>query len=220
MPIDPIKIPQNVHIEDRIIGPLTLRQILIVCIGCGFSYALYAMLTKAYGSVSIPITVIVWIPGAVSAVFAFVKFNDLSMLRLILLLTERMGKPGIRTWAPRRGIAINIRTFSTPEKEENTEQITKKKGATESIHELSAVLDKSLAATREQKAETPTPLSPLEEQVEPVAPSQSVPRASHPVDRTRITASPLRVDEDIEQGAPPTHGSVSLFRDLSPRSPA
>ena len=40
MPIEPVKIPQNVYIEDRIVGPLTLRQTLIMAIGGGFSYAL------------------------------------------------------------------------------------------------------------------------------------------------------------------------------------
>mgnify|MGYP003346360286 CR=1 FL=1 len=63
MPIEPIKIPQNVYIEDRIVGPLTLKQVIIVTIGGGFSYALWAMLSKTYGAISIPIQVMVWLPA-------------------------------------------------------------------------------------------------------------------------------------------------------------
>jgi hypothetical protein len=92
MPIDPVKIPQNVYIEDRIVGPLTLRQILIVGAGCGFSYAMWSMMTNAQGgSIGIPLTVMVWIPGALSVLFAFFKINDLSLFRLCLLTFERIG---------------------------------------------------------------------------------------------------------------------------------
>ncbi len=207
MPIDPIKIPQNVHIEDRIIGPLTLRQIIITAIGCGFSYALYAALSKAYGSVSIPITVLVWIPGVLSAIFAFVRFNDLSMLRLILLTAERMTKPSTRTWSPRRGIAINIRTFAPAEEEKNKKEHRAKTAAKEreNLHELSTVLDQ--------------PLPSGEQPEDPLVPPQEQRTKTHarPVDPSRVQASPLRVDEPMGE-ATPQKGSVSVFRDLSPRS--
>ena len=60
MPIPPTKIPQNVYVEDRIVGPLTLKQIIVVCIGGGFSYALWASISKAYGYVGIPLTILAW----------------------------------------------------------------------------------------------------------------------------------------------------------------
>src|SRR3989338_3795333 len=118
MPIDPVKIPQNVYIEDRIVGPLTLKQTLIMAAGGGFSYALYGSISKAYGSISIPITILVWIPCAICVVFALVKINDLSLAKICFLLLERFHKPAQRTWAPRRGISINIHTHVIQEDKE------------------------------------------------------------------------------------------------------
>ncbi len=163
MPIDPIKIPQNVYIEDRIVGPLTLKQILIVAAGGGFSYAMYAMLTKATGGLSLPVTVIVWIPAAISAVFAFVKINDLSMLRIVFLMLERVNKPVVRTWAPRKGITINIRTFSAPDSKQTAravEALAQKKE--HRIDELSSMLDVEEQNMEHQAAASHSPTRPVD----------------------------------------------------------
>ncbi len=115
MAIQAVKIPQNVYIEDRIIGPITLRQIIICALGGGFSYAQYAMFSKAYGPPNLILTVLIWVPAAIAAAFAFVKINDVSLLRMLLLIIERFNKPMRRIWSPRRGLTINIRTFTTPD---------------------------------------------------------------------------------------------------------
>lgn len=208
MPIEPIKIPQNVHIEDRIVGPLTLKQIIIVAIGCGFSYALYAMIVKQYGVISLPVTIMVWIPGAISGVFAFIRINDLSMLRLCFLLAERISKPAIRTWTPRRGIVINIRLNSpqTKETQRVTAPMTADKHAAR-LEELSTVLDRPLEEHMKQEAETS--LSPLEEAVEETY-------EPLPVNPSRISASAIEPATNTDTITTPTNGSVSIFRDLSP----
>ncbi len=114
MPIEPVKIPQNVYIEDRIVGPLTLKQIIISMIGIGFSYAIWASIAKVYGYVPWHITVIVWIPGLLSVIFAFVKIHDLTMAHIILLFLERAQKPSTRIYGPRRGLTVNARSFNVP----------------------------------------------------------------------------------------------------------
>ena len=98
MPIDPVKIPQNVYIEDRIVGPLTLRQIITMAIGGGISYSIYASLAKAYGHVDLITTIIVWLPAVISAAFAVIKINDLTLSRILLLVIERMLKSPFRIW--------------------------------------------------------------------------------------------------------------------------
>lgn len=158
MPIEPIKIPQNVYIEDRIVGPLTLRQVLIVTLGGGFSYALWASVSKAYGLVTLPIQILTWIPAVISAIFAFVRINDVSMTRLMLLMMERINKPSLRTWSPRRGLIINIRTFTKPAKQSS--QLVSGDKNIDRIDELSALLDRnvdgvSVATTQELQAAQP-----------------------------------------------------------------
>jgi hypothetical protein len=205
MPIEPIKIPQNVYVEDRIVGPLTVKQVLIVGAGAGFSYILYSMLTQAYGALALPLTLLVWSPTGVAAVFAFIRINDVSMFKLLLLTIEKINKPSIRTWSPRRGIMINIRTSSGQKETAHVAQPVK-----EPMHldELSSVLD---LAPRAHQTETPEPLSPLEEEVEEVEEVLEVstpePVIQLPVNKARISATPL-------QGT----GTVSLFRDLTPHS--
>ena len=211
MPIQPIKIPQNVYIEDRIVGPLTLKQILIVGVGTGFSYVLYGMLTKAYGALPLPATIMVWIPAGIAAVFAFVRINDISMFRLMLLTIERLNKPSIRVLTPRRGITINIRTFSTPETQTSTLP-SKADSSTVQFEELSSILDRSV----KQKESAAEPLSPLEEN--PEFDEHSPETALLPVDPSRITASAAMPGPAVDTVTPPSSGTVSLFRDISPRT--
>ena len=42
------KIPQDVQREDTIIGPITMRQLIICAIGGGIAYTLYMILSKSY----------------------------------------------------------------------------------------------------------------------------------------------------------------------------
>lgn len=140
MPIEPVKIPQNVQIEDRIIGTVTLRQLIITIIGCGISYAIWSSLQKILGTVNIVVSIIVWIPAVIFIAFAFVKVYDLSLLRIVLLMIEKSVKPQTRTWAPRTGIStINPRAFAKPEKKKRSAGTEQEKPP--SIEELSSMLD-------------------------------------------------------------------------------
>ena len=204
MPIQPIKIPQNVYIEDRIVGPLTLKQIIIICLGCGFSYAMWAMISKSYGYVGIPLTVVVLIPGAISVVFSLIKVNDLSLMRIVFLLLEKASKPSTRTWTPRRGISINIKTFSAPVQQKSDQPAAPK---SERLDELSTVLD--APTTPAESSDSPA----SEAMPSPESPAPESP-APLPVRRDRISATPLAEEAPVAGGEP--RASVSLFRDITP----
>ncbi len=209
MPIEAVKIPQNVYIEDRIIGPLTLRQIIISMLGIGFSYAIWASIAKVQGYVPLAITVIVWIPGVLSVIFAFVKINDLSMTHLLLLLVERIQKPQTRIYGPRRGLTVNTRSFNVPNANSKKVAGTKPQAEGE-IGKLSAFLDsEGVRANRpeEQPADETeqvmADLSPEPEQ------GSNVP--ARPVEKDRIKVSPLlQADiEDLEN-----ENGQKLFHDI------
>ncbi|MEK7219013.1 MAG: PrgI family protein [Patescibacteria group bacterium] len=199
MPIDPVKIPQNVYIEDRIVGPLTLKQVMIIALGGGFSYVLYAFAGKAAGGqLGLVPTVLVWIPAALAVVFALVKVNDLSLLRIVLLSIEKMNKPPERVWTPRRGLTIHIRTGGAREVEKTEKhkerlhaEIASAQKTENRIQELSSVLD-----------------HPLTQPQDPV-PEPSPP----PVDRGSV-----QVDDTEDGTEPPDDLSAykGIFRDLSP----
>jgi hypothetical protein len=109
MAIEAVKIPQNVYVEDRIIGPVTLKQLIITGIGGGISYVLYATTTKA-GITNLPAVILCWVPAAIAAAFSFLKINDLTLFNIILLMIESMNKPNLRYWSPHPGLSINLVT--------------------------------------------------------------------------------------------------------------
>ena len=211
MPIDPVKIPQNVYVEDRIIGPITLRQIMIVMISVGVSYAIWATM-KAAGPVSTTQTTVAWMPTVVGAAFAFVKINGISLLRIVLLLIEKIDKPSRRTWIPRQGIYVNIVT-RTPKKK--TADNTKAKHSGTHIEELSRVLDQGPQEETIEKESGETDTEDVQEPQE---------LSSKPVKPERIQAeSDGKPIDDIAikpESNPPSGPAAGLLRDITPPSHA
>lgn len=139
MPIDPVKIPQNVYVEDRIIGPITLRQIMITMVSAGISYAIWAVMRQA-GPVSAAQTTFAWMPAVIGALFAFIRINGISLFRIMLLVIEKLDKPSRRVWTPRTGIYVNIVTRPPKEKHDVHKQQDAPRDPTH-IQKLSEVLD-------------------------------------------------------------------------------
>lgn len=137
MPIEPVKIPQNVYVADRIIGPITLKQIMITMVSAGISYAIWASM-KATGSTDSVTSTLAWIPTIIGALFAFVKINGISLFRMMLLGIERLDKPSRRVWSPRDGIYVNIVT--RPSKR-NVSSATTKNTEKPELEALSVLLD-------------------------------------------------------------------------------
>ncbi|MBI3619410.1 PrgI family protein [Candidatus Peregrinibacteria bacterium] len=230
MSIEPVKIPQNVHIEDRIIGPLSLRQIMIIAIGGGFSYALYSSLIKAYGQIGIPITVIVWIPAAIATAFALVKINDLSLMRICFLTMERMSKAPVRTWAPRTGISINIRITGRDDKNAKRRPAPPSENPEErKIRELSSLVDTTFSPAldaiqadatagesgtmQQQSSQSTVKQREEEDMLDDIVTEEEGPRPpSAPVNPNRIA-----VDQK-GKGNPFGLSDLSVFRDVFPPS--
>lgn len=98
------KIPQNVQREDKIVGPLTLKQLIICGIGFAVAYAIYTSLAKLY-------IWITWFPpvavvALVTVAFAFIRPLDLSFGRWILLWIEFSIMPRRRFWIQSSGEAF------------------------------------------------------------------------------------------------------------------
>lgn len=228
MAIDPIKIPQNVYIEDRIVGPLTLKQIMTVGIGGGVSYAMWASAAKAWGVVGIIPTILIWTPAVVSVVFAFVKVNDLSMLKLVFLSIERMLKAPQRTWSPRRGITVNIRTFSSAQDSSRQKEAIKAAMAAKNARQLDAItsaLDKAMDSSEDEPTlgeygDAETEYAAAQSTGEPAAggmPGKSRFAGVVPIKGAAVVAEaqePVAAGNVDGVSAPRAHSSI--FRDISP----
>jgi hypothetical protein len=90
------KIPQNVQVEDKIVGPLTLKQLIILGSGGGFSYALYTILAKAYywQVWAIP----VFLPAILTILIAFGKIGGIPFGKWCFLSIEYFVNPKKRTF--------------------------------------------------------------------------------------------------------------------------
>lgn len=139
------KVPQDVQREDRIVGPLTLRQLIICGIGFSIAYAIYTFLGRDYELITALIPVI--IIALITVVFAFIKPLDLVFERYILFLIESMILPAKRYWLKGTGDPSRLSFIppSTPAKKinkDNAEKAQLKKN--QSISELSNILDRKI----------------------------------------------------------------------------
>ena len=91
------KIPQNVGIEDRIVGPLTLRQLIILAVGFGISYVLFAILNKIY-ELNVLEYIVIGLPGLLAVAFALIRINDIPLMKFMFLFLEFAIKPKKRVW--------------------------------------------------------------------------------------------------------------------------
>ena len=135
------KIPQNVGIEDRIVGPFSLRQMIIIAIGGGASYILFAITSKIY-ELNIIEYILLAIPALLSLAIAMLKIHNVTFGKYILLMLEFAIKPKKRMW-DHRGISALV----APDLTDKT-AAAKKTGPAETkgkknvnLRDLSATLD-------------------------------------------------------------------------------
>ncbi len=144
------KIPQDVQREDTIVGPLTMRQLIITAVGGGITYGIYTVLSRTY-------TWQVWfiptfILGAITIAFAFVKVHELSFIQYILSGIAYLFLPRKRVWIkgsgdPVHGIEqpkITSTEKSQTQKKEKQEDTIKKLDSLVSILDSKGISKKTI----------------------------------------------------------------------------
>jgi hypothetical protein len=72
------QVPQFIEIEDKIIGPLTIKQFIYIAGGAGLSFLIYFVLDSLIFSI-LPIVLVM----AVSAALAFYKVNNRPLIDVV-----------------------------------------------------------------------------------------------------------------------------------------
>src|SRR3989339_2090179 len=85
-------VPQFIEVEDQILGPITIRQFLILLVG-----GLINFLAYKFADFTLFIVTVVVI-GGLSLVFAFVKVNGQTFHYFVLNLIQTLRRPGLRVW--------------------------------------------------------------------------------------------------------------------------
>jgi PrgI family protein len=133
------KVPQDVQREDTIIGPLTLKQLIMLGAGGGLAYVIYVSLAKAY-------YIEIWLPpviivSLITLAFTFLKVHSLPFHLFLMNLIEFRLLPKKRGWVQGAGNPFFSPFQSLSKKEKKVEKVAQKKTPEKGINELSSIVD-------------------------------------------------------------------------------
>lgn len=99
------KVPQNIDMQDRILGPLTMIQFVYAVVGFGTCYAIYMSLPR-------PASYFLIAPIALFVVcLDFVKVNERPFLDFFISAIEYAATPKRRFWHQSLGSNLNIEIY-------------------------------------------------------------------------------------------------------------
>lgn len=136
------QVPQDVQREDTIIGPITFKQLAIMLIGGGITYAMYLILFPIY-------KMFVWLPvvavlGILTLAVAFLKIFDMTFIQFILYLVEYLVKPRIRFFS-RNNLTYKPKFSDTPviqKSEDDKQKVETKQIDQDKLDDITDLLDK------------------------------------------------------------------------------
>ncbi len=128
------KVPQNIDLEDKIVGPMTLIQFLYVLGGGVICYLLFMTLggTFIFWVLAIPVAV-------VTISIAFLKIQDQPLTHFIKAGLLYLSRPKVRIWH-RQGINFTA-LKEAPKSRKEAIILPKKKIEKSELEKLAQVLD-------------------------------------------------------------------------------
>jgi len=92
MAIGPFAVPQFIDVENKIFGPITTRQFILVMIAGMLDFIFYKLLYfNTFVFLSVPIT-------GIFCIIAFLKINGMPFHYFLLNLIQTLVKPTFRIW--------------------------------------------------------------------------------------------------------------------------
>jgi len=89
------KVPQNIDLEDKIIGPLTMIQFIYVLVGGLIDYLLFSWVGIHHFSIFLILAIPI---GAIALALAFLKIQDQPLSHFIKAGLIYLSNPKIRIW--------------------------------------------------------------------------------------------------------------------------
>lgn len=224
MALEAVKIPADVQVEEKIVGPIGLRQLGLMMGGGGMGYVIWSV-AQQNGYSGPGAMLAAWLPFAVACAFAFIKINDVSLFRLCLLAIEKQHKPPVRVFSPRIGINITVRQNAVAQYKKSREKNKalreqRANQGNKSIQELGEVLDKGLGDMLK-----PPPPPPDDEEIarqlgktQPDATEEEetneTPPDAEPLDDTSPTVDGIAPERQPKANAP--RNGPTLMQDITP----
>jgi len=146
----PAKIPQNVEREDRIVGPLTLKQLLWVLGGAGVIIGVIRYWTAGY-LYTIEMILVSFIVGVLALLFAFFRYNERDFLGFLLSLIRYFASPKRLIWAKEVAEETKGLLVIPPAKEKAKRRKEEVGEVRSELEKLSHILDSGGAVTAEER---------------------------------------------------------------------
>lgn len=134
-----IKIPQNIDKEDKLVGPLTLKQFLYILGGAGASFVVYQYSKLGYLFFS-EFIIIGTLIMAVAVAFAFVKINGSTFADFIVHVFTFLFASKKSLWQKNNQLqisTINLKPKAHSNDKSQTENVTAKSH----LEQLAQILD-------------------------------------------------------------------------------
>ncbi len=128
-------IPQFIDVEDKVIGPITVRQFVILLIGGGLCFIEYKLTDLALFLVEAAFTALI------ACVLAFVKINGRPIHYFILNAFQTLFRPKLRVWQ-KKFTATELKSYWKEEKSMLPPEIrTKNKVRASRLAEMALIVD-------------------------------------------------------------------------------
>lgn len=129
------KVPQNIQMEDKIIGPLTMKQFVYLLVGGMITYATI----KSY---NIAMIAFVGVPvGILALCLAFIKVQDQPFSKFMFSLASYLARPKERVWQKDRPVYDTQRPIVQPNKKKDKSKDEPKEVEKSELEKLSYILD-------------------------------------------------------------------------------
>jgi len=124
-------VPQFLDVENKIIGPLTVRQFLTFLVGVGLIFLIFKLASFWIAAIE---GLLVF---ALTGVFAFLKINGRPFHFFLINLMQTLRRPSLKIWNKE----VYKEDIKHEKKKEPPKIITKKRLTASRLNELSLVVD-------------------------------------------------------------------------------
>lgn len=127
-------VPQFIDVEDKIFGPITVRQFLILLVA---GLVLFFVFKIADTTLFILLAAVI---GGFAMILAFVKINGQDFHYFLLNVIQTMRRPGLRIW-DKRYTHAELVDFQKKEEKKVVEEVVIKSATPRHIRDLSLLVN-------------------------------------------------------------------------------
>lgn len=129
-------VPQFIDVEDKILGPISVRQFLILLVGGGMGFIFYTIADFTL------FLLLALVDLALTGTFAFFRINGVPFHYFLLNILQTFKRPGLRVWHNEVTSAEIRSAMKQPEAAKTAEIIfTKQPLTTVPLSQLALIVD-------------------------------------------------------------------------------